>query len=247
VEEVPVVDGERKESMMNVETYAVDLQKALGENLCSVILYGSAAGTDFNPSKSDLNLLVLCRVLGPVELKTAANVSEGWVQSGQPWPLFMTRQSLMDSADVFPIEMFDIRESRRVLMGEDVPALLDIRSDNLRHQLEFELKSKLIRLRGRYLILHRDPQALLGLMLESRRGFLVLFRALLRLLNEPVPASKNAALQVLAGKWSLDASIFPELDQLEGGAVSPGAAAVEALFSRYLGLIENVAGNVDGI
>ena len=54
------------------------LQEAAGENLQSVVLYGSAARGDYHAHKSDLNLLCVLKSVKTTELSRVASVIRWW-------------------------------------------------------------------------------------------------------------------------------------------------------------------------
>src|ERR1700748_2506533 len=90
------------------------LQEAAGENLQSVILYGSGARGDFHNRKSDLNLLCILKSAKATELTRIASVVRWWSeQLREPAPRIFTREELLHSADVFSIELLDIGQAHR--------------------------------------------------------------------------------------------------------------------------------------
>ncbi len=60
------------------------LQKAHGESLVSVILYGSAAAGDHHDKFSDLNVLCVLRQVTPEELADAEPVLNWWRDAATP-------------------------------------------------------------------------------------------------------------------------------------------------------------------
>src|SRR5579862_3250152 len=96
------------------------LREAAGDNLQSVVLYGSAARGDYHAQKSDLNLLCVLKSAKAAELSRIASVIRWWSeQLHEPPPRIFTREELTRSADVFAIELLDIGQHHRVLFGED--------------------------------------------------------------------------------------------------------------------------------
>src|SRR3989442_5686633 len=156
------------------------LQKAAGSNLESVILYGSAASGDFHPEYSDLNLLCILREPSYASLEAMAPAIEWWNGQKQRAPLLMSHEEIRRSADVFAIELMDIQEHHRVLLGEDVLKSLQIPMHLHHAQLEYELREKLILLRQRLLLaagnrngtwdvlLHRSEERRVGKECRSR-------------------------------------------------------------------------------
>jgi hypothetical protein len=152
-----------------------------GQDLVSLTLYGSAAGEDFVPGKSDLNLaIVLERVTFP-HLKTLHAHLPKWHKLGVAVPLLVDRRFLAQGRDVFPMEFHDIKEQHRVLYGEEIFARLEIDSRHLRYQAEHEARGKLLRLRALYAEVGADRKRLESLMLSSAKTFVIIMRNFIRL------------------------------------------------------------------
>src|SRR5208282_6017993 len=102
------------------------LKSAAAENLKSVVLYGSAVTGEFLEKHSDLN--VLCVVAGARsgDLERLHPVAEWWARQGNPAPLIFTLEELTRSADIFAIELLDMKSRHRVLFGDDFLAHLDV-------------------------------------------------------------------------------------------------------------------------
>jgi predicted nucleotidyltransferase len=221
------------------------LKEANPTGLKSVILYGSAAAGDHVGKRSDYNVLVVMERLDLPELKRFLKPSQAWVKEGNAAPLLFTPEGLRQSADVFPIELLDIRDSHRVLYGEDLTSGIEIDLENLRLQLEHELKGKLIQLRERYLETGGKSKQVADLMINSLSSFLVLFRAALRLFREQVPATKLQAATLLSSHISFDAEVFASVEALKAGKRKLRELDVEELFERYLQTIEAIVEAVD--
>lgn len=232
---------------MNIDpnTFTRTLQDALGEQLRAVILYGSSVSGDFVAKRSDYNLLVVVADLGFPVLKRLREPFAKWVKSGQRAPLLFTEKRLQQSADVFPIELYDLRDRRKTLFGKDVIAALDLSPKNLRHQLESELKGKLIALREGYFACDGKPKDLTELVVASLSNFQVLMRAALRLHGAEIPAEKDAAVDLLAQRARFDVAPFHQAAQIKSGALSPKSVDGEQLFAQYLAAVEQLVDAVD--
>jgi hypothetical protein len=163
------------------------LAAAAAGNLKSVVLYGSAVTGEFHPRHSDLNVLCVLNKLGAYELGQLNAASRWWISQGHPAPLIFTLEELKNAADVFAIELFDIKTSHRLLAGEDVFANLDVPMKLHHLQVERELRTNLVRLRQRYLAASHDRKTVLRLMLDSVSSFIALFRHVLIALGQPGP------------------------------------------------------------
>ena len=179
------------------------------------------------------------------ELKALSKLSQGWVKAGNPPPLLFTLDRLQKSADVFPIEILDIKESHRVLFGEEVLSQLEVHYENLRLELEHELKSKLIQLRESFLMTGGKRKEVVELLIESLSSFLVLFRAALRLYQDEVPPRKLDAMRALSQHIRFDTGVFERVEELKEGKKKSKQLDWEALFERYLQTIESVVDAVD--
>lgn len=230
---------------MKPEKLTQELKAACGAGLKSVILYGSAAAGDHTGKKSDYNVLVVVEDFGVDTLNALSKTASAWAKAGNPAPLLFTEAQLAKATDVFPIELLDITECHKVLFGSDAVQGLEIRTDNLRLQIEHELRGALIRLRQSYLLTQGKEKAMANLMVGSLSTFLVLFRAALRLFDEQVPQKKFQALEKLAGHLSFDVSVFQTLEKLKDGSTKTKDVDVPKLFSTYLKTVECVINAVD--
>lgn len=221
------------------------LRDAAGANLKSVILYGSAAAGDYVPEYSDVNLLC---VFGDTSFSTIASVApavEWWGKQKHHAPLLMTEEELRRGADVFSIEFLDMKQSYRVLWGEDVLTSLDIPMKFHREQVEYELREKLILLRQRLLMVVRDQAGKWELLLRSVPGFGTLARHALMSLGEKAPASKREAIEKLAGKAAFDPKPILQLMDIRHGKLDRKSIDVDDLFARYLKAVERITSAVD--
>lgn len=221
------------------------LRAAAGENLKSVVLYGSAATDEFHPGHSDLNVLCVLERLDIDALAKLNPPATWWEKKGHPAPLMFRLEELRRSADVFAIELLDIKTSRRVLFGEDHFATLEVPMTLHRVQLEHELRTKLIRLRQRYLATAHDRKRLLGLMSASVSTFLVLFRHALIVLGETPPKPKREVLNRLSSLLAFEPEPFLALLDVREGRRKEKEVDVEKTFRSYLDAITRVVEEVD--
>jgi hypothetical protein len=230
---------------MSNEELVKELREALGPALKSVVLYGSAAAGDFVEGISGRDVLIVAERLGASELAALAAPLAHWEAAGNPMPHLFTPDELAGSADVFPIELMDMRQSRRVLLGDDPLTNIDIDMSLFRIQLERELKTRLLLLRRKYLACGGKSEAVTGLMAASVSTFLVLMRAALRLYNDAVPADKTLALEKLSQHIEFDRRAFLDVLDLKKRKQKPAGGEIDSLFAKYLAAIESVVAAVD--
>jgi predicted nucleotidyltransferase len=221
------------------------LRAASGENLQSVILYGSAADGEFHPEFSNVNLLCILRETSFATLTAIAPAVEWWTRQKQHAPMVLTREELERSTDVFSIELLDMKQQHRVLFGDDVLSGLDIPMHLHRAQLEYELREKLILLRGRLLLSANSKKQLWELMLSSLSTFVTLFRHALIALGHAPPKTKRQAVQALAERVRFDASAFLQLLNIREHKTEAKQLDVNDVFARYLAAVQQVTAAVD--
>src|SRR5918997_2567645 len=175
-----------------------DLRATHGENLASVMLYGSAASGDYVQLGSDYNLLIALNRISPEDLRQAQAPMREWQRLGHPLPVYFTVEELSDAADVFPIEFHQMANARIVLYGHDPFEYAKLSDANLRHQAESELRSKLIQLRRLYIPASISTEKLCSLMSDSLSSFAALFRAVLLLHGEEAPIAKPDCVRATA-------------------------------------------------
>ncbi len=224
-----------------------DLRATHGENLESVVLYGSAAAGDHVEARSDYNLLIALNRITPEDLRLAQAPMREWRRLGHPLPVYFTLRELQEAADVFPIEFHQMEKARVVLFGSDPLAGIEISDAHLRHQTEYELRSKLIQLRRLYIPASVSVEKLADLMSSSLSSFAALFRAVLLLNNVEPPVSKIDAVRATVQRLGLDGQSFERIFALRssGDMELPNEAEANELFAAYMQQIERVIETVD--
>lgn len=226
-----------------------DLKATHGKNLASVILYGSAATGEFIPKLSDYNILIALHKITPRDLRNAHASIREWHKLGHPVPVYFTVSELQNAADVFPIEFHHMEAARRVLYGTDVLASVRISDAYLRHQVEYELRSKLILLRRQYIPASESVEGLKNLMAESLSSFATLFGAVLLLSGGEAPIKKHEVIAMIVQRHGLDGATFARIFNLrEKNLAEPlDEVAANNLFADYMEQIERVIDAVDAI
>lgn len=226
-----------------------DLKSSHGRNLAAVILYGSAAAGDFVADASDYNLLIALHEIRPQDLRAAHAAMREWRRMGHSLPVYFTVAELEDAADVFPIEFHQMERARRVLYGADVLENLKISDRHLRHQTEYELRSKLIQLRRLYIPASAAAEKLAELMADSLASFAALFRAVLLLHGVEPPLAKRQVVAATARHLNINGAPFEKIFALRENYASNSLNEMTAneLFSEYMREIEKVIEAVDKV
>ena len=228
----------------SLESELVSLvQTFFGENLSSVVVYGSYAAGRWISGSSDVNVLILLDRCEPAALKTFGERGRRVLQKNRITPLVLTVAEFSSSADVFPMEYMDIIARHRVLFGADPTDHVAFSRSNLRHQLEHQLRGTMVSLR-QLVIAARGRNRLLRAELKTFAGpVAALFRGLLRLSGATeIPSDPPALAHAVNQALGFTPGPFVQLFSIQEGSargVDPQDLA-DQLLIRLSELIEIV-------
>jgi hypothetical protein len=228
-----------------INEFVARMRERAGANLQTVILYGSAATGEFHADFSNVNLLCVLRDSSFVALTAIIPVMQWWSKQKHRAPLILTQEEMVRSADVFSIEMLDIKRRHRVLFGEDLLRDLQIPTQFHRVQVEYELREKLILLRQGLMAAGEGKKRMWDLLLQSFSSFSTLFRHTLILLGEDEYKSKRDTIQELSSRLKFDSSAFLQLLDIREHKAATSQFDVKDVFTRYLGAVQQVTSQVD--
>ncbi|RLB80487.1 MAG: hypothetical protein DRH24_10540 [Deltaproteobacteria bacterium] len=211
-----------------------DFKEVFKDNLISIILYGSGAGDDYRPGKSDLNFLVTITEEAIDHLDQAIETVSRWRKKNVATPLFMTKSYIESSLDSFPIEFLNIKNKYILVYGEDVLRDIIFDASHVRLQCEREIKGKLILLREGFLETGGNQKRIQELIKASITAFISVFNGLLYLKGVEIPSTRQEVIRSMEKEFSVDKKIFMQcLDIKEGrGDFSP--SMVKDIFKKYL-------------
>jgi len=221
------------------------IQKAYGDRLVSLMLYGSAAGENHHDKFSDLNILCVLTRITTVELEQSETLFRWWREQDSPPPLLLSEEEVRTSTDCFPIEFRDIQARHKLLAGRDVVSALEIDYTHYRARVEYELRSKMLRLRQRAAVVLSDNDALLRLMADSVSTFATLARHALILAGAEAPWGKRETFSACQDKFSLDPAPFATLLDLRDGTKKPKQVPARPLLESYLAQVTSLVSTVD--
>jgi hypothetical protein len=218
-------------------------RSSAGDNLEALVLYGSAAGDEFDPDFSDLNVLCLVKRLDAAALKTLGPVLRWWRSQAQPDVMLFSHDELRAAADVFAIELHDIKARHRMLIGPDVFQTLTVPMQLHQTQVERELRQNTVKLRHGYVQASGDHKSVLRLLAGSVSTFLTLFRHALIAFGDNTPHERREVVRRAGIAFGFDPQPLEEVLQLREQKKEP--ADPEGLFASYLDIIERVTSEVD--
>lgn len=239
---------ETQEAETIPESRLLELKKVFesnfGLNLKGLILYGSAAGLEYRPDISDINVLAVLDSIDPGHNSFGRKAFREWIEANRVSPLFLTDEEISRAQDVFPMEFLEMQKRRRVLAGKDFLSGLTINPVNLRHQLEYELRGRLLMLRS-WLTAGAEPEALERGLMKAFNSALIILKSLLRLEQQDVPEYSAAVIREACSRLKLEPGPVQAVLQLRLKAPPLDPEQVRAAASGLHEWMEDLAARVD--
>jgi predicted nucleotidyltransferase len=222
-----------------LEDFVAAAKRASGENLKSVVLFGSAAEGRLRPT-SDVNLIL---VFGEVRLAELDGMRDsfGFAHSAIALDaLFLEGSEVPLAAQAFAVKFSDIRARHRVLYGADVFAGLEVSRDALIQRLKQVIINLTLRLRERYALAGAREEQKVRMIAQSSGPVRACAAAILEL--EGVAASSpKEALQVFVQRLpQRDWSTLVENLSAARNELAPAGEAASATISQLLNLLREM-------
>jgi hypothetical protein len=178
------------------------------------------------------------------ELGRMADVVKWWcVEQKEPAPLFFTRDELRQAADVFAIEILDMKHGRRVLYGKDVVAEIEVPMNLHRVQIEHDLRTILLKLRQHYLRAPGNAKELAPVLRKSFSGVLTLLRHVVIAFGEEPPVAAHEIVARAAAVTGSSTAAFEGMLRLRETGEFHGE--IIPLYGAYLKALEKILNVLD--
>ncbi len=216
-----------------------------GGRLRSALLFGSVARDEAVPGKSDINVLLLIDHIDAGTLKQASAATRTWMKTSREAPLLFEADQWVRAADVFAIEIADMRDAHEVLHGTDALEACHLDETAMRLQAERELRGKLLQLQTGLLVA-ADASADVGKLLQqSLPSFTTYMRTVLRLAGEPVPAKTPEVIQRATQLAGGRAEPYQQVWESRRSGHALKLAVDDAMVDAYYDTAEKLADYVD--
>ena len=223
-----------------LESYRKEVESIFGGELVSLTVYGGHAA-DPPADTGYVTVLIVVRDLRRGALAAYRNAARRFARLGIAYPAIFTEDFLAGSVDVFPIEFLGMKERRKVLSGRDILADVRVAETNLRHQVEFELKGKLLCLRRMYLAA-RGNRELASLMRRTAGPIVLAARGLLLLADPAAPLVKEGIVASLEARTGIPLPRIREILAAKDDRSLSGLA--EEIFDGYSGEVDRLCSAV---
>jgi predicted nucleotidyltransferase len=210
-----------------LSTFIAAAKQAFGDDLVSVILYGSGAEGKLR-STSDVNLILLLKTFdrsAADQIREPLRLAEAAIKLRV---MFLLQDELEPASRAFAVKFADIARRRVVLYGEDPFASISVPRADAIFRLQQTLLNLTLRLRETYVARSLREEQLSTVIADTAGPLRSCASTLLELEGHPASSPKEALEQIAS---SLAAAPGVELisEARQRHAAPPGAAA-PALF-----------------
>lgn len=225
--------------------YLESMLSAHGDDIVSVFIYGSSAAGEYLKGSSDINSAFVFKEIKFHLLKKSLKLISKGISRSVAAPLFLTREYILSSLDVFPIEFMDMKENHILVYGEDILPGLNVKGEHARLFCEQQLKGKLIRIRQAYLEVGLSRKGMISLMKESLNTLIPVFRNLLRIKGEKPTSGKAGIIEQLSSVFALDAEAFLRVYRDSTREKKIASSEIDSILDRFMAEIEKLSSAVD--
>jgi predicted nucleotidyltransferase len=213
-----------------LDSFVASAKEALGDDLVSIVLFGSAAEGRMRAT-SDVNVMLVLarfeaasvdRLREPLRLAHAAIRLEAMI---------VLESELAAAAEAFAVKFADIRSRHRVIAGRDVTAAISPSPGAMAARVRQILLNFILRTRERYVLVSLRDEQLAAIVADAAGPLRAAAEIMLQLEGRPA-ASPKVALELLARE--LDANRWTEplarlSDARENGKLPPGVGGKAVL------------------
>ena len=168
-----------------------------------------------------------------------------WEQKKFPAPQIFTLDELRASADIFAIELLDMKVHHKMIYGEDFFPEMTVPMQFHRLQVERELRTNWVKLRQGILLAPQKDTVLMSLMDASVSTFVTLFRHALIALGEEPPAGRRDVVADIARLVGSRPDSFLAVLDVREGKRQAGEVNARATLREFLEVVERVTDEVD--
>ena len=213
-----------------LERFLAAAQSALGSELVSAVLFGSAAEGKLRAT-SDVNVILVLSAFDAVRVDALREQARTAQAAIRLRPMLLLQSEIPAAAHVFAPKFADISRRRRVLCGPDPFQNLTVaRADEL-FQLRQQLLNLRLRLRATYLLQSLREEQLALAIADAAAPLRSCAAALVTLEGQPAESPRKALERVGTAMDATQAArVFPLISQARETRSMPPGTPGEVLF-----------------
>ena len=196
-----------------IKDFSTHLNEVFKDDLTALVLYGSAAGNNYQSGISDINVLVILEKSGAGKIFEFGKEAKSLIRKYRISPFIMTREEFASAADVFPLEYCDILDLNEVIIGPDSILNIKVNMGNLRTEVEGKLRGAISDICSMVLEAGGNEKTLADFLLSWSGIGTILFRGLLRLKKKAVSGiDTKAIISNVEKEYGVDLNSFTILN-----------------------------------
>jgi predicted nucleotidyltransferase len=196
------LDGLPTRIVTVLSEFVAAAREAYGDDLISVVLYGSAAEGKLGPA-SDVNLILVLRSFDPERVGRMRDALLGAEAAIKLRVMFLLATEIATAAEFFAQKFADILRRHRTIFGSDVLSTLEVSRRAEIFRLRQILLNLTLRLRDAYVARGQQPEQVTRILADALGPLRAAAATLLEL--EGLHAQPDATLESLAASFG-DAS-----------------------------------------
>ena len=194
-----------------LEQITTDATTALGDNLVTLLMYGSHPRGEPRPA-SDVNIMLVVTDSSAQAMQGLLARTHAWSQAGAAAPVVVAAMEFLDSQDTLALEYLDIAAARKVLAGHDLFATFTPDWEIVRHALEQEARRKAIILMKRWLATSGNGREARRIISDTVPGYVAMLRGMVLFEQRAVrPIHAKQVLAELKGHHGLIPAVWQRL------------------------------------
>lgn len=234
-----------EKSQEKAKEFADLIKNIAGQNLKMAALYGSIARDDFKPEISDINILFIVSDIGLEFLKKISMPVQKWRQTYKISPLFLTKEELEKSLDVFPIKFLEMKKHHKVITGEDYLKDIEIEWKFIRLRCEQEIRNMIMKLRRTFTL--GSPQV--NLLGETLKRFLPHLTSILKVVLEHkgLEHEEKDLAKGAAKLFGVEEKLLAKVLEKRGAREFAAFEELENFYQDFLNLLTGMVQVIEGM
>jgi hypothetical protein len=152
-------------------------------------------------------------------------------------PIIVNETFFRNTGNIFCIETLQMQENLNILYGKDLLQDIKIEKENLRKQCEYELRGKLLTLKGSFLSAYWERKTLHDLLIRSAYNFSLIIKGFLYLKEKEVEnKTKEELFGLFEETYAKKLSALRKIVQLKKTPLSE----LIPLFTQYVDEMEAI-------
>lgn len=219
-----------------------DLKSHLGQNLYSVIAYGSIVRGDWVASASDVNLFIVLEKSTPPAHEAIASIH---ARHAALSPMVAEREGLLRTFRCFAAKFLSIRRNYRVLHGVDCLKELVVDPALERFLVEQALRNLQMRCTNAFVTQSRDARRYTQLALRFRSATTTHVSTMLRLEGVEVPKPHIERLPIIERELGAQTAVLRDLASVKAANRRLRADEIPGVHTRLYALLDAALGWIE--